>query len=88
MAHTPERGWVWCRRWQIAVGVVDCQCWRIEIEQFLLVRPVNPSLNLVNLDSGSETMVAWKLAQGSNCQARGQGVLCGGAWALELPIRP
>ena len=32
-------------------------------------------------------MVAWKLAQGSNCQARGSSVLCGGAWALEIPTR-
>ena len=32
-------------------------------------------------------MVAWKLVQVSNCQARGQGVLCGGAWGGEFPIR-
>ena len=32
-------------------------------------------------------MVGWRLAQGSNWQARGQGVLCGSAWALEFPIR-
>ena len=29
MAHAAERGWVWCRRWQGAVRIVDCQCWRI-----------------------------------------------------------
>ena len=78
---------MWFRHWHGAVRVVVCQCRRIEIEQFLLVRPVNPFLNLVNVESGSETMFAWKLAQGSKCQARGQGVLCGGAWAHEFPIR-
>ena len=51
------------------------------------VTPVNPLLNLVNVVSDSKAMVAWKLVQGSNCQVRGQGVLCGGAWGLEFLIR-
>ena len=36
----------------------------------------------------TKTMVAWKLVQVSNCQARGQGVLCGGVRQLEFSIRP
>ena len=32
-------------------------------------------------------MVGWGLAQVSNWQARGHSVLCGGAWAIEFPIR-
>ena len=75
---------MWFRSWQGAVRVVDCQCRRIEVVQFLLVRPVNPFLNCVNVVSDSKTMVSWKFAQGSNCQARGQGVLCGGAWGLNF----
>ena len=45
MAHAAKRGWVWCRRWQSAVGVVDCQCRRIEVVQFLHVRLVKLFLN-------------------------------------------
>ena len=45
MAHAAERGWVWLRRWQGAVRVVDCQCRRIEVVQFLRVRPINSFLN-------------------------------------------
>ena len=86
MAHAEERGWVWCRRWQGAVSVVDCQYRRIEVVQFLYVGPVNPSLNCVNVVSDSKAMVGWRLAQVSNWQEQSQGVLCGGASALEFPI--
>ena len=41
MAHAAQRGRVWCRRWQGAVSVDDCQCLRIEVVQFLFVGPVN-----------------------------------------------
>ena len=45
MAHAAEYGWVWFRRRQGAVRVVDCQCCSMEVVQFLRVRPVNPFLN-------------------------------------------
>ena len=45
MAHAAERVWVWFRYWQGTVSVVDYQCWRIEVVQFLDARPVNPVKN-------------------------------------------
>ena len=51
--------------------------------QFLYVRLVNPSLNVV---SDSKATVEWGLAQGSNCEAQGQGVLCGGEGGVEYPV--
>ena len=40
-----EHVWMWFRRWQRAVSVVDSQCRRIEVVQLLLVRPAKPVLN-------------------------------------------
>ena len=36
---------VWFRRWHGAASAVDFQCRRIEIVQFMRVRPVKPFLN-------------------------------------------
>ena len=58
-----------------------------EIVKLLLVGPVNPFLNGANRVSASRTMIGWGFAQGGSGQARGQGVLCGGVRALEVPIR-
>ena len=41
-----ERGWVWFRHSQHAVSVVHCQCYSMEVVQFLLVRPINRFLIL------------------------------------------
>ena len=46
LLRAAERGWVWCRRWQGAVRVVDCKCRRIEDVQFRYVGPINPFLIL------------------------------------------
>ena len=54
---------MWCRRWQGAVGVVDWQCRRTEVAQFLHVYLVNPSLMFKNVVSASKTMVGWGLAE-------------------------
>ncbi len=77
---------MWYRQWQCAASVVDRQCGRIQVVQFVLVGPVNQFLNLVNVVSHSNTMFGWGLARGANCQLRGQGVICDGVRALELPI--
>ena len=66
MAHAAERGWVWCRRWQGAVGVVDCGCEFIEVVQYRLVRLVSPVKNWLNVVSVSNSMVVRGLAQGAN----------------------
>ena len=58
MAHAAERGWVWCWRWQSAVRVVVCQCRRIEVVQFLHVRPVNSVKNLSKCSLGLQD-VGW-----------------------------
>ena len=78
MAHTAERGWAWFRRRQGAVRVVDCRGCSMETVQFLLVRPVNPIKNLANIIPSSKTMVGWRLEQGANWQAWGQGIICQG----------
>ena len=55
-------GWVWFRYWQSTVSVVDCQCRRIQIVQFLHVRPVKLFPNLAKVVSESKTLIGWELA--------------------------
>ena len=78
MAHAAQRGWVWCRRWQGAVGVVDCQCRLIDVVQLLLVRLVSRVNNWLNVMSVSKSMVVWGSVHGCNWQVRGHSVLCEG----------
>ena len=63
VAGAAARGWVWFMRWQGAVRVVDGQCRRNKVVQFLLVLGVNPFLNSVSVVSVSKTMVGWRLAE-------------------------
>ena len=84
MAPAAERGRVWFRRWPGAVRVVVRQCQCIEVVQIASVMQNNLFLELSKCSLFLQDNGWVGLAQVSNCQARGQGVLCGGACCLNF----
>lgn len=50
---------MWFRRWQGAVGVVDCRGISLYVGQFLFVRLINPLLDWVKVVSDFRALFGW-----------------------------